>query len=339
MKWQDSDKSVCFFEQSTVYYNNVNGNRYDPFSFRSWCYSMYSNGYIYPKKDLTAVSKLEVKTVKPESTLYFDPGSGFPRFKLSLTDNKRCIKIAKADYIVVSGSTDYQSPETTYVVLEDDKTIYFVNQDDWQMWYSSKLEDFVKVCSQYHTFNDNLHVIYQGRVNSYTKDSVYLAKYAKGEYTKPFITDVELDKVVCDMCPEPTLEEFLSILDMLDSQDASVVQLGVKMIAGYNVDKYKMSMRLLLQTRQNWFTYTRQTVATKQLMETLNINNYQITDNFPRGAVSVQHKGETYTVEDIAIAKQLSAKLIKQWLQNEYQRQLLSYDFEWLPDERKIELT
>lgn len=53
------------------------------------------------------------------------------------------------------------------------------------------------------------------------------------------------------MCPEPTYEEFVSILDMLDSQDASVVQLGTKMIAGYNVDKYKLSMRLILTTRSN----------------------------------------------------------------------------------------
>ena len=91
---------------------------------------MYSNGYLYPKKDLSQISKLEAKTVQPESVLYFDPGSGFPRFKLSLTDNKRCIKLDKANYIVVSGKCEYQSPEETYVILEDDKLFYFVNKDD-----------------------------------------------------------------------------------------------------------------------------------------------------------------------------------------------------------------
>ena len=53
------------------------------------------------------------------------------------------------------------------------------------------------------------------------------------------------------MCPEPTYEEFLSIIDMLNSDDASIVQLGIKMLVGYNVEKYKLSFRLILQTRTN----------------------------------------------------------------------------------------
>ena len=103
----------------------------------------------------------------------------------------------------------------------------------------------------YHTFTGTPKIIYQGKVTSYTKDSLYLAKYADGTYTKPYITDEQLDKIICNMCPEPTYDEFISILDMLNSEDASVVQLGVKMIAGYNVDKYKLSMSLILQTRSN----------------------------------------------------------------------------------------
>lgn len=78
-----------------------------------------------------------------------------------------------------------------------------------------------------------------------------MAKYLDGQYTKPFVTDVQLDKIICEMCPEPTYEEFNSVLDMLNSEDASVVQLGVKMLTGYNVEKYKLSMRLILLTRRN----------------------------------------------------------------------------------------
>jgi hypothetical protein len=53
------------------------------------------------------------------------------------------------------------------------------------------------------------------------------------------------------MCPEPTYEEMLSLLDMLNSEDASIVQLGVKMITGFNVEKYRLTFRLILYTRKN----------------------------------------------------------------------------------------
>ena len=88
-------------------------------------------------------------------------------------------------------------------------------------------------------------------MTSYGKDTVYLAKYADGDYTLPYITDNELDKAICGMCPEPTYDEIMSVIDMLNSDDASIVQLGVKLIAGFNVEKYKMTFKLILYTRSN----------------------------------------------------------------------------------------
>jgi hypothetical protein len=51
---------------------------------------------------------METTTIKPGSKLFFDPGSSFPRFKLAMSDNKRCIKLDKGDYIVVSGDKDFK---------------------------------------------------------------------------------------------------------------------------------------------------------------------------------------------------------------------------------------
>ncbi|MBO7693462.1 MAG: hypothetical protein J6T10_12600 [Methanobrevibacter sp.] len=104
--------------------------------------------------------------------------------------------------------------------------------------------------SKYHYFS-NVKQIYKGRLSTFDKDSVYLAKYADGEYTVPYITDNELDKIICGMCPEPTYDEVTSLIDMLNSEDASVVQLGVKMLTGFNVEKYKLTFKLILYTRSN----------------------------------------------------------------------------------------
>lgn len=95
---------------------------------------MFTRGFAYPKLDLSNVQQNnQTTTLNPESVLFFDPGSGFPRFKLGLTDNKRCIKIGKADYIVTSGSANYKTTQDDYVVLQDEDpetSIYFVEYND-----------------------------------------------------------------------------------------------------------------------------------------------------------------------------------------------------------------
>lgn len=337
MKWRDTDKKVVFFNEHTFNYNR-SYCKYDyPFRDRWYYTNLHQNGFVYPRKDLKNIGTFETKTLKPESKLCFDPGSGFPRFKLALSDSKRCIKVDKADCIVVSGDNDVKISEYSWYVLEDDNTVYFITEDNWNNYFGG-FTSFKNMLMPYVNFEGNLSLTYTGVIASYTKESLYLAKYADGIYTKPFITDKELDKIICKMCPEPTYDEFESILEMLNSEDASIVQLGVKMITGYNVDKYKLSMRLILCTRLNWYLYTKNTVGTQQLMQTLGLTQYQIKEDFSDGVRTIQRKNEVYEAVDVAIAKKLSTKMVKDWLQETYQRYLLQYDYEWLPDERKVEL-
>ncbi len=52
------------------------------------------------------------------------------------------------------------------------------------------------------------------------------------------------------MCPEPTFDELCSIIDMLNSDDAAVVQLAIKTLSAYDIAKYKLTFRLILYTRR-----------------------------------------------------------------------------------------
>ena len=58
---------------------------------------------IYPAAKLAVETKLKtlISTLTPNAVLYFSTTSEFPRFKLSDTGYKRCIKIEKADFIVM----------------------------------------------------------------------------------------------------------------------------------------------------------------------------------------------------------------------------------------------
>ena len=336
MRWKNTDKLCYWFNYNVIYYNNINGNSHNPFDSDRWHANFITNGFCYPKQDIKNIDTFETTRIKPESKLYFDSGSGFPRFKLSLSDNKRCIKTSKADYIVVSGNTERNITNDEYVIIEDNTQVVLISKNDWDNWYGSKLEFFIKGVSAYKTFDDP-KVVHVGRLSSYSKSSVWMAKYTDGEYTLQYITDKNLDKIICDMCPEPTYEELLSIIDMLNSDDASIVQLGVKMLAGYNVDKYKLSLKLILYTRTNWWNYSKTLVATKQLVETLDINHYRISDNFSSGVYCVDDGKSDYTVEDIAIAKKLANKFITEEFQRQY-NVYIQQGYKWLPDEHKIKL-
>lgn len=335
MNWKNTEKKCYFFNyNSYIYYSTrvVRGS-----CFYENNYDFYSNGFVYPKTDLTSIEdSFKTTTIKPGTRLYFDQSSGFPRFKLSVSNNKRCIKVPKADYIVVSGNTDYKNPDKIFYVLEDDNRIYIVEELEFNSWFGT-LSNFESKLSGFLSFS-NLRLTHQGRLYSFLKDNVYLMKYATGEYTVPYITDRDLDKIICNMCPDLTYDELLSIVDMINSEDASVVQLGMKALSAYNVEKYRLTLRLILMTRHNWYLYTKNTVGTKQLIETLDINSHFINDDFGYSARFADDGKTSYTVEDVALSKQIGLKLLKEWLQRMYDNNFRDNNYKWLPDERKIEL-
>ena len=61
---------------------------------------------IYPATKSAVETKLKTltSTLTPNTTLYFSASSEFPRFKLTDTGYKRCIKIDKADFVVMGES-------------------------------------------------------------------------------------------------------------------------------------------------------------------------------------------------------------------------------------------
>ena len=126
--------------------------------------------------------------------------------------------------------------------------MYIIAKNEFDACFNGDLSLFTTKVAPYNPIN-NGKIIYTGLLTSYEKDSMYFGKYTDGTYTIKYITDNTLDKIVNGMCPEPTYEELDSIIDMLNSEDAATAQLGVKLLQGYNVNDYKLSLRLILCTR------------------------------------------------------------------------------------------
>ena len=334
MEWKDTGKDMYVFQYNNLM-ENIHYNRSYAiyYGVSSWRYR--NSKYLYPKSDLN-VDSFETKTIKPDSKLFFDPGSGFPRFKLSLSGNKRCIKQSKANIIVVSGDTDYSWDNEIFAIVEDDEKCILINQNDWSNFRD--LNHFISVTQKYMTWY-NPKYITTSSLQGFNEKNLWIKKYDLGEYTLDYITDINLDKIISNMCPDFTVNELESILEMLNSEDAAVVQLGVKTLQAYNIEKYKMTLRLILCSRSNWYTFTRNTVGTKQLLETLDLNQYSISDNLANATRYICRDGESYDIDDVVLAKHISKKLIEEYCQHICQSYFFESNEKWLPDERKITLS
>ena len=86
--------------------------------------------YLGSIADLYKILKSKSASLKKGSTLYFGKTSKFPRFKLASTsDYKRCIKLDKADFVVLGNAIPADYHGSNCIVIEDDKNVYFISSD------------------------------------------------------------------------------------------------------------------------------------------------------------------------------------------------------------------
>lgn len=269
--------------------------------------------------------------IPSKSVLYFTEYSKFPRTKLSVSDLKRCIKVEKANYIVLKELPKSEECNDLYHIFTCDSKpdfVYVIKDSVYQLLYSGNL-DFMNF-QLMETDGIVLSEIYCGKIKASTKYD-FIENYNNGTYKVPFILDNELDSQINAMLPDPTLDEVLAIKDMLNSTDSSIIKLAIRMIAGFNISKFPLTFRLLLHECGNW-TYSYNgggsTVA-KQIKESLNIEVYY-TRRRPYYSLKEVCRNQkiTYTKEDIDLAKQLAKNI--QAVQDEP----LRFEKEiWFPDE------
>ena len=73
-------------------------------------------------------------------------------------------------------------------------------------------------------------------------------------------------------------------------------------------------------------------------METLDLGKYYIGDDFGYYSKYADDGKHTYTAEDVALAKQIGLKLLRKWLQTTFDNYFRNVNYQWLPDEKKVEL-
>lgn len=145
------------------------------------------------------------------ATLYFHKSAIFPRYKLQDSLFKRCIKIEKADYIVISN--EYKTLPTKqisnrikqYAIIKSGTYVYAVTESALSRPQSLEfLHNALKTNLNYFNNHYNIksedlgeiEILYQGEALELTSKEELLYLYTIGAITKPFITDEALEKTI-----------------------------------------------------------------------------------------------------------------------------------------------
>lgn len=146
-----------------------------PFSL---CYSYRFRLYeiIIPKTDISGIKQQFITKVAPDSVLYFDESSKFPRYKLTISTNKRCIKPAKAKFVVVDELSKPMCYLDTYYIFKNALgNHYLISESAYDEAFRCNLKTFINQINQIQEIGD-LELVYSGPIMLLDKSNNYIFK-------------------------------------------------------------------------------------------------------------------------------------------------------------------
>lgn len=262
---------------------------------------------------------IDKSNINLKSTLYFDKGSSFPRLKLDGTDFKRCIKIDRADYIVIPRitTTFVKFPANYKYQIEQNNKVYLLTEDlkDSYPCLADILEPFESTSGYYYTN---------------TKKEAETIYNILANYNKPIIFEKELDSIISKDLEKLDKDSIESIYDMLRSKDASSVELGCKVLSSFDVNECNLTTSILLfLTQDSWITNKgAKSVLFKNMLNSINYPDYgyRIVDYVFKEHSAVSEKDRT-----------LAKNLIKPWIIQTIE-QVVQFNIEKCPFKINIEV-
>ena len=280
----------CFIKEYT--YNN---------SLAFYC--LDRNKYLLPieeKKLDKSGSCISITTLdshpellQPGCKLYTYPTCTIPREAMQ-TKYKKCLNIFTADAIVVPKNTCIESSLSRMAAVFinfDAKRIIWFSFYEWrddhveaykkikQAPLGTKLINLVVPSTTYNITKDypnfaEAELAHVGPILEITEKDKHIYEYLTHTLPKDkFVTEAEVMNSLGDKDNAPTVESMLSIHEMLNSTDDSIIDLGLKTLATIDYAHYKESTILLLKESQWNYSKARNTTAVKFMLKTLGIRN------------------------------------------------------------------
>lgn len=283
-----------------------------------------SNSIIIEKslKDIKAAIAAAKGTLTPNGTLFFSKSSTYPRFKLSDSGFKRCIKINKANNVVLGELNGFE--HGPYEFYEDENYVYeFTNPKNNYILCSNWAKknewnnDPVAYVKNHHLFyGTEFKPCYKGVFSEFNaNDADDVLKILDGTY-KNLIQDIDLDKAINTTFDTLTAEDLESICTMLDSPDRTTQGLGLKMLTGFNVQDTPLTLRTVLGTRLYLQNNTEwKTVGVQQVLTSIDWKGFGTFPFDMYHIITPGGKKNTATEYDQSLCKTIYTIEIKKYLE------------------------
>lgn len=252
--------------------------------------------------------------------MYFGATSKFPRFKLTESTFKRTIKVEKANAVVINDfkyQTDFEKclleDEIAYYIVSSYRALEVEVKDPNKK--SAWKDDWFKYIKDNNLFYGSEITLHSDVSIIKTSKKVYtdITNILDGKYTC-LITDDMLDKHINSRFDKLTKEDVDYICEMLDSQDESVRDMGLKMLTGFNVHETPVTVRIMLGTRSR-LKYNNAWTSTgvKQVLESIHWNGF---GSFPyETAFLMQYDENNPPSEyDLSLCRDVVQKACVAWL-------------------------
>ena len=278
-----------------------------------------SNYSIYPasKSAIKAKQKTLVSPLTPNATLYFSSSSDFPRFKLADSGYKRCIKIEKADFVVMGKlaieeldtCTLFEDEESFYLI--DFNRMYFNYRSDQNKINTFKADPERYIRSHHLYYGATLTLVYNGPICYSQGKGAELEHIMNGDYKK-IVTDEDLDTVINGTFDKLDKDSVASICDMLDSPDKVTRGLGLKILTGYNIQATPLTVRTMLGLRENIASCSEwKGVGVQQVLSSINWRGFGKFPNQLYNILPERGKEAEYSDEDKNLVKDIYIRAAK----------------------------
>ena len=274
-------------------------------------------------------------TITDKSILYFNTNSKFPRFKLKDSGVKRCIKMEKANQIVV-GEFSPTFYGHSFRVLEDSEYYYILDGYNYNYYLTYARDPIVKqrvtdfINDPIKFFNDN-HLIYGSNLKEVYKGEVtffderidgYIEDIINGTNID-LITDNQLDEFINKSYDSITYDDYKSIDDMMSSEDHTIAGLGLKTLIGFNVQKTPCAISLLIGKHQN-ISYLPEWnhVGVRQMLKSINWTDYKFY-KFPN-LYKVLHTDDIDNLNDVdkSLCREIIVYNIRKYIDESFNEEL-----------------
>lgn len=261
-------------------------------------YQEYTGSALMKSDDYYNLKKtLKMGKLTPTSKLFFSKTSKVPRIKLQNTELQRCIKVDKADFVVIPDDLNFKCDYTS--AYEDDTTVYLIAS------YSNE-GMFLKAHPTIQRISSGFVVL--------SKDAEETIKLMQNS-NLTFIYDKEVNKMIDKNSSPITIDDLNSIKEMINNQtDSEIVGLGLKTLASLNISEFPLTVKTFLMLNNHRWPYNsaKQQVDVKNMLASIGLLGWS-RFSFPYDFRSL-NRDKTYSDEDRAMAKVLMKDKIQKEL-------------------------